>query len=137
MTANRHCVYLYCGSIYDMNGRIIEHPALLIDKSDGCVHGYGDAGNLSAKLVKMADAWRGAGMQEMADDLMLMDFSDAWYKGMTNDEICYVIRRAVEFTATPFQKALCLHAMSPDFLTWLRSEMQRMPLDLSMEQRPM
>lgn len=126
----RHNVYLYCGSIYDMDGCIIENPALLIDRSDGCVHGYGDAEAMNAKLVTMAAAYRRAGFTDMADGLMLLDFSNAYFKGISNEEICYILRRAVEYTATSFQPALCEHAMEPDFLEWLRGEMARLPIDL-------
>ena len=96
----RHNVYMFCGSIYNMNDCIIENPALLIDKSDGCVHGYGDAENLTAKFVNMAAAYNSAGLKDMADDLLLMDFSNAYYKGVSNEEICYILRRAVEYTAS-------------------------------------
>lgn len=126
----RHNVYMLCGSIYDMNGNIIENPALLIDKSDGCVHGYGDTKNITAKFVNMAAAYSNAGLKDMADDLLLMDFSSAWYKGMSNEEVCYILRRAVEYTATSFQPALVEHCMKPDFQEWLRAEMARMPINL-------
>lgn len=126
----RHNVYMFCGSIYDMNDCIIERPALLIDKSSGCIHGYGDAESLTAKFVKMAAAYNSAGMKDMTDDLLLMDFSNAWYKGMSNEEVCYVLRRAVEYTATSFQPALVEHCTQSDFQEWLRAEMQRFPIDL-------
>lgn len=130
MRKYRHNVYMSCGSIYDMNDRIIERPALLIDKSDGCIHGYGDAENLTAKFMNMATAYNDAGMKDMADDLLLMDFSGAWYKGMSNEEVCYILRRAVEHTATSFQPALVEHCTQPDFQEWLRAEMERVPIDL-------
>lgn len=125
-----HNVYMYCGSIYDMNGCIIENPAILLDKSDGCVHGYGNAKNLLAKFTTMAAAYNQAGFTDMANDLLMLDFSDAYYKGVSNEEICYILRRAVEYTATSFQPALCQHALKPDFQEWLRSEMQHVPIDL-------
>lgn len=130
MKEYRHNVYMFCGSIYDMNGRIIENPALLIDKSSGCIHGYGDAENLTAKFVKMTTAYNDTGMKDMADDLLLMDFSDTWYKGMSNEEVCYILRRAVEYTATSFLPALVEHCMKPDFQEWLRAEMTRFPINL-------
>lgn len=126
----QHNVYLFCGSIYNMEGCIIENPALLVDKSTGCVHGYGDAGSVSAKFMNMATAYNQNGLKEMADDLLLMDFSNAYYKGVSNEEICYILRRAVEYTATSFQTALCEHATKPDFKEWLKAEMDRVPIDL-------
>lgn len=126
----QHNVYLYCGSIYDMNGCIIENPALLIDKSDGCVHGYGDAGNVNAKFEKMLNAYNKAGMQEMTENLMLLDFSDAYFHDITNEQVCYILRRAVEHTATRFQTQLAEHATKPDFIQWLDGCMESMPLNL-------
>ena len=126
----RHNVYMFCGSIYDLNDNIIENPALLLDKSDGCIHGFGEAKNLNAKFINMAEAYNIAGMKDMADDLLLMDFSGAWYKGLCNKEVCYILRRAVEYTASSFQPALVEHCMKPDFQEWLRTEMQRVPIDL-------
>ncbi len=126
----QHNVYLFCGYIYDMNGCIIENPALLLDKSTGCVHGYGDAESVNAKFMKVATAYNQNGLKEMADDLLLMDFSNAYYKGVSKEEVCYILRRAVEYTATSFQTELCKHATSPDFQEWLKGEMERLPLDL-------
>ena len=129
--ATKHNVYLHCGSIYDMHDCIIENPALLIDKSDGCVHGYGDAGNMTAKFTKMVDAYNKAHMPEMAGDLMLMDFSNAYFNGITNEQVCYILRRAVEYTASSFQEELAEHATNPDFVQWLENCMKKMPIDLS------
>ncbi len=131
MSKYNHCVYMYCGSIYDLSGYIIENPAILLDKSTGTVHGYGDTKTVTAKMVNMADAYNKAGFTEEAASLMLLDFSDAYYKGISNEEICYVIRRAMEYTASSFQPALCEHAIKPDFKEWLNSEMKRVPIDLS------
>ena len=125
-----HNVYMYCGSIYDMDGCIIEDPALLIDRSTGCVHGYGRAESVAAKFEAMSSAYRKNGFEEEADGLLMLDFSGAYYRGVTREEVCYVLRRAVEYTATSFQEGLCAHAMKDDFRDWLRSEMQRVPIDL-------
>lgn len=130
MRKYRHNVYMFCGSIHDTNDRIIEHPALLIDKSDGCVLGYGEAKDVTVKFVNMAAACSAANLKDMSDDLLLMDFSNAYYKGMSNEEVCYILRRAVEYTATSFQPALVEHCMQPDFQEWLRAEMTRFPINL-------
>lgn len=126
----QHNVYLFCGSIYDMNDCIIENPALLLDKEVGTVHGYGDANSVNAKFMKMAQSYNQSGMSEITDNLLLMDFSNAYYKGVSNEEICYILRRAVEYTASSFQKALCEHATKSDFQEWLKSEMIRVPINL-------
>lgn len=127
---HRHICYMYCGSIYDQNDRIIENPAILMSKSTGTIMGWGNADTVNAKFKRAAAAYAQAGLNDEATDLLLMDFSNAWFKGISNKEICYILRRAVEFTATPFQTGLCERAMSPDFRQWLASEMQRVPIDL-------
>lgn len=127
---HKHVVYMYYGSIYNMHDNIIENPALLIDTDGGCVHGYGDIKDIEPKFINMVAAYNSAGFHEMAKNLILMDFSTAWFKGMSNEEICYILRRAVEHTATTFQPALIEHMEKPDFQEWLRAEMKRFPLDL-------
>ena len=127
----RHPIYLYKGSIYDMNGSIIKHPALLFDKKDDCLQGFGEAENLIPKLHRMADAFHRLGFPDMAASLMLIDFSNASFRRLTNEEICYILRRAIEFTATGFLTELAKHTINPDFKTWVQSEMKRIPIDLS------
>lgn len=131
MSEYQHICYIDNGSTCDRAGRIIENPAILLDKETGCVHGWGEAENVTAKMAYMAAAYNQAGFPEDAGNLMMLDFSDASFKGVTNEEICYVLRRAVEYTATSFQPALCEHAMEPGFLEWLRTEMRRLPIDLT------
>lgn len=133
----KHTVYLEGGSIFDIRDRIIENPAILLDKDDGCVHGYGNITNVKAKFIKYVTAYNNAGFPGMADSLLLLDFSNAYFKGLTNEETCYILRRATEHTATSFQPALCEWAQKTltednknTFKTWLQSEMKKLPLNL-------
>ena len=44
----------------------------------------------------------------------------------------YVIRRATEFTASGFIRSLCQKLTDgSDVISWLKSEMERIPIDLS------
>lgn len=131
----KHTVCVDCGSIYDMNGNVVENPAILLDKDSGCVHGCGDIEIVSAKFERMASAYDQAGMRDMAESLLLLDFSDAFFHGATKEEICYILRRATEYTASGFQKRLCKHAVLPDFKAWLHGEMKAFPIDLSERER--
>lgn len=129
MKTHSHICYLSNGSIYGQNGNIIENPAILLDRRDGCVLGWGESETVTAKFTRMAYAYNKAGFKEDAECLLALDFSDAFFKGVTNEEVCYILRRAVEYTATLFQTQLCQHAMAPDFREWLRLEMEKMPID--------
>lgn len=48
------------------------------------------------------------------------------------EEQCYILRRAAEYSASPFVGELC-HRLKTDpdsVLAWLRSEMERVPIEI-------
>lgn len=125
----KHNVYMEYGSIYNSHtGCIIEHPAILFDKDSAVVLSWGDAETVKAKLLSTASAYSKAGMDYAKDCLLMLEFNGF---GLTREEQCYIMRRAVEHTATGFQKELCEHALKEDFREWLKNEMSKLPLDLT------
>lgn len=116
-----------------MDGRIIERPAILVSKTQDMMFGYGDFDALDRKLATTAAAYRTAGFPEEADDLLLIELDS--YR-MSREQACYIIRRAMEFTASGFILALCREISGGSPVEWLQSEMARIPLDLEERQRP-
>lgn len=116
-----------------MDGRIIERPAILVSKTQDMMFGYGDFDALDRKLATTAAAYRTAGFPEEADDLLLIELDS--YR-MSREQACYIIRRAMEFTASGFILALYREISGGSPVEWLQSEMARIPLDLEERQRP-
>lgn len=126
----KHTCYMEYGSIINaVTGGIIERPAILIDKSDGCLHGWGNIENVEAKFNKLVDRFSQSGNTAMANDMVLIELSE--YK-IDREMACYVLRRATEFTATSFTKDLYREiTKGTNPIKWLKSEMERLPIDLN------
>lgn len=124
-----HTVYLNCGSIYNAyNDNIIERPAILVSKEDDTIHAYGDLENVEAKFKRFVTRWNKPCFQDELNDLMLIELSEYH---IDREMACYVIRRATEFTATGFIRDFARRLTDgSDVLAWLKSEMERIPIDL-------
>ena len=130
MGKHSHTCYMDGGSIYSsITGCIIEDPALLVDKSADCLHGWGNMSSVEPKFANMAYGYSQAGMTDMLNDLRLIELSK--FK-VDRETACYILRRATEFTATGFLTALCEHLEDDsDPIAWIRSEMERIPIDVN------
>lgn len=126
---NPHCCYMEGGSIINSHsGSIIENPALLADIELGCLYGWGEMDSVMAKFKKFTDAYRKTGDADITKSLAVIELSQ--YK-ISREEACYVLRRAVEYTATGFIEELYKQVTEgPDALAWLKSEMERVPISL-------
>lgn len=114
----------------------IRDPALVIDKSTGCVHGWGPAKSMRDMYDRMTSRLTGVAVKNNNDPILLKMASDLVYIGLsdltlTPEQRCYVLKRCAEMTASGFQAALCEHAASDDVLDWLSAEMARTPMDLT------
>ena len=128
-----HVCYMDCGSIINSaTGGIIEQPAILVSKADDIVYGWGNMDKVEAKFEKYTMTRLQAGYKEEMEDLMLIEFSE--YK-ITREMACYVLRRAIEFTATGFITNLC-HEITEgsDPIAWLRAEMERIPINVNQKE---
>ncbi len=116
-----HVCYMEGGSIINgVNGYVIENPTILVSGSEDMIFGYGNTENVEKRLER----YRGK-----VKNLTLIELSE--YK-ITREMACYVIRRAVEYTGTGFIAALCRElAKNPDPVSWIKSEMERVSIDLS------
>ena len=127
--------YVAFGSVYDaMHGNIIETPAIIVDTSSGCMHKYGEADNVRRRYDEMYRKLVAAGLKNMAGDLFYLELNPEFF---TAEERCYVLRRCVEYSASPFPKELCERARTAsstdDVRTWLRAEMTRIPIRTDQE----
>lgn len=123
--------YYFEGSIYGANGCILKDPCIIIDKESGCFHGYGSKDTMLAKYNTYVARFNEAGMSDMASDLVLVEFND--YADLNKKCITYVIRRLLEYTATPFPIEFLKYLNSGDkyaFDMWLRSEMEKIPISI-------
>ena len=98
------CMVQY-GSIYDMEGLMVEKPAVILDISEDpedILHmlGYGSAENIRKKYDTMREKYIAAGFPKMAETLVIIRFDTltgfADYDRMTDakfttDEICTLI----------------------------------------------
>lgn len=125
----QHVCYMEGGSIINaFSGGIIERPAILVSKDEDIIHGWGNFEDVKAKFEKYACAYSKAGMTDDLNNLILIELSE--YK-ISREMACYVIRRAAEFTATDFVRNLAGRlADGSDLVAWLKSEMERIPIDL-------
>lgn len=130
-----HTVYVQNGSIYNLyTGCIIERPAIVVSKEADTIHGYGNFEDVNAKFIRLANGYAKAGFQDDVDDLMLIELSEYH---IDRELAGYVIRRATEFTATGFISSLCQKLTDgSDVISWLKSEMERIPIDLSESEWP-
>lgn len=126
---NKHACYMECGSIINgYTGGIIENPALLMSAETDCLHGWGDAETVHKKFERHASAYQKAGMTDDLEDLMYVELSQ--YK-VSREMACYILRRAVEFTATGFVRNLCREIKEGDPAAFVEKEMARIPIDIN------
>ena len=112
-------VTLYCGSIYNAAGEIIEQPAVLVDVGSDCFHGWGENRAISKKLNTIAA--KSNGMLQ----LTMIDLSK-----LPKEMACYVILRMMNYTASGFIKTFASQAENPNAIQWLQSEMNRVRITI-------
>lgn len=122
-----HTCYIEGGSIINAyTGAIIENPAIVV--SGDTLIGWGDMEDMKPKFDRSAYGYSQAGFTDELESLMLIELSG--YK-LDRETACYVMRRASEFTATGFIENLCVKLKGgTDPAEWLKSEMERVPVDL-------
>lgn len=115
------------GSIYDnMSDEVLEHPAFILDAETGTLHVYGNIADVRHRYDTMINRMSKVGMS--INGLLLVEMDNL---AMSREEQCYVLKRCIEYTASSFQRDLCIHLYHGDVVDWVRSEMVRFPLDLT------
>lgn len=121
------CAKVQYGSIYSINGCIIENPALLIDEASGVLLSWGEKNLVEAKYQALLAGYNQIGMD--TTDIVFLAMNNFAF---TREEQCYIIRRCVEYTASGFQTRVCQIAKSgQDPRAWLAEEMARVPIDVT------
>lgn len=119
-------VRVYCGSLYTPDGRIIENPSILIDGDVFLKYGEFDVvNNYFSRVVEGYTS-----MLQSIHELGLIRFDKYSSSEFTVKDICYILRRCMEFSASGFAEKLRLNFGTSEFLDWLRSEQERIPLQV-------
>lgn len=116
--------YIENGEVFfTATDKAVKDLALMIDIDSDVLLSYGDPETVNQKLNALTDK-----AKTLFGNLAILQLKT---DNFTAEQRCYVIRRAVEYTATGFCKALAEHAKTGDFTEWLNAEMAKLPLDLS------
>lgn len=116
------------GKICTQGGCVIENPALIIYTGigGGVLMSWGDRSVIEAKYKDMVAKYHALGCT--TDGLLLITLDNA---KMSRVEQCYILRRCIDYTASGFHTKLCDMLNSDgDFLSWLRLEMQSVPINV-------
>lgn len=119
------------GNIYLNNGSniIIRFPALLLcedEKAGTCtVIRYGEAETLRREMNEKSAVYAKSGL----GCLTLIELDT---ERLTLQEQCYILRRSVEYSASPFPAELSrrINSQDGDALRWLCDEMKRVPIEV-------
>lgn len=127
-------VYMYNGSLCSaVTENAIERPAVLIDHKSDVFLAYGEYEDVQKKFKKYTDNPR---MAQIYSDLVVIALSDDMTHSddqLSKEQICYIINRAMAFTASGFCTKLYTHCMAGDLIPWIQSEMRRLPLNLTQD----
>lgn len=123
----QHTVYVENGSIYTMNGNILASPSIIfisnINEDYDTLLKYGNLEQLERMFPKCAQLSR----IDPEDKVYLISFNDFC---LNPEQICYIIRRATEFSGTIFLRCLLSSIKTSGFAAWLEAEMERVPIDV-------
>lgn len=119
--------YLYQGTLFFPSDVGIQNPAILISRDD-VFHKYGESKDVERELQELIEAYSKIGLHDESNKLIFISFDT--FLGIPMESVAYIIRRMMEYTATGFVSDFIKHIDKPDFLTWLESEMKRVPIDV-------
>lgn len=122
--SRKGAVYVECGSLFNQNGIEIQNPALLIDGN--ILVAYGGLDIVNQKFEKVVNINRQAGIN--CNELVLISFDRYAHEDFGIDDICYIFRRAIEFTATQFIKNLVENWGTDEFISWIKREQKKLPI---------
>ena len=123
--------YLDKGTLFFPSGVGIQNPAILISRDD-VFHKYGESKDVERDFQGRTEAYSRVGLGDESDKLMFISFDT--FLGIPIESVTYIIRRMMEYTATGFVSNFIKHIDEPDFLTWLESEMERVPIDVTIKE---
>lgn len=107
------------GTIF-INGFGIERPTMLVDTDSDVLLNYGNYADVKTKF----DKYTGKNIPaELKSSIAMFTFDT-----LPNKAIIYILKRAINYTASGFVKNLAKKYCEPDFQTWLNAEMLRVPI---------
>lgn len=120
---DRHTLcYMENGRIHDKGGRVLEGPAIIIDKECGTFLKFGERDELQTEYEKIKEA-----MDEISPGcIAMLDFTGE------DERACYVAKRM--FASTAFCEEYAKHLKSRyDYDEWLKEEMATVPVNMERE----
>ena len=107
------------GTIF-INGFALERPTLLVDIESDTLLAYGSYTDVKARF----DKYTGPNVPaELKNNIVMFTFDN-----LPNQDIIYILRRAINYTASGFVRHLAQKYCEPDFTDWLKAEMERVPI---------
>lgn len=106
------------------SAEVIENPALLIDRAENAIIGWGPAEKLEERMNRLTEAFIANGLMDRCD-FVKIDLSKA---ELTVEQQAWIIRRCVEFSGSDFPNTLCNKWVDSDCKEWLEQQMNMVPL---------
>lgn len=123
--ANNKTVYIRDGSIYNaVTDTFINRPAIMFDPDNDMLLAYGEYDGVCRRFDKYIEA-----APDMCTEYVLFHLFESSL--LTTEMQCYILKRAIEYTASGFIRNLNSHLGTGDLSDWIASEMARVPLDLT------
>ena len=121
----RRSPYLYRGSIYSPAGTAIDRPAVLIDHESDILIKYGNADDVEASFD------RAMASPVLSKGLAMIELGSGMPGSPSSrEQQCYILKRAVEYTASGFCRGLYEHALDGTLAEWIARKMSDMPIRL-------
>lgn len=105
---------------------VVDNPSVLIDGD--VVIMCGDYHDVDAYYTLLVKRFKDIGLD--TSDISMIRFNSDVGNDFTIKDICYILRRCMEFTASGFASNLRTLWGTPKFLDWLRYEEKRVPLSV-------
>ena len=120
----RKNIWVENGSVFcDATSSCIEHPALLLDYESDLLMKYGEAEYVQGFLSRVA-----AANSEYAASLSVLELNTLLF---TPEECAYVIKRALEYSASGFVRTIQERMLDGSLKSWISSAMMRVPLEIA------
>lgn len=113
--------------ISNYSGYQIVEPSICIDTESDTLMTWGSADEVNKKYNNIINRCAEKHIDSLCSGLCCINLSET---SLSLEQQAYIIRRCVEYTASGFCKTLCKKVAEPDCIDWLRSEMQRVPLEV-------
>ena len=112
----------------------IQDPAVLIDYDAELPRNtiflkYGEKLDILKEYNQMTQTYNKAGFEGLAKRISVISFKTK-DGALTLEEITYVLKRMIEYTATNFINEFLYHMKHDTTTAWLKSEMETVPINI-------